>query len=664
MGSIYRTIVVRVLYMERLRLGQPVLAGILTALVGFTSSSAVVLTGLRAVGASPAEAASGLLALLVTQGLGMLWLTRRHRIPLTLAWSTPGAAVLASTGVVHGGWPAAGGGVRVVGALIGVTGGWPRLGRLIAAIPAPIAQAMLAGVVLQLCLAPVRGFASHPWLVGPILLTWVILLRLASKWAIPAAFGVALVAIGVYAARNGGVHGPVLPHLDVTAPAITWAGRLSLALPRYVVTMAGQNVPGVAIMSSYGYQVPWRETMTVTGVGTMAGALAGGHAVNLAAITASMAASPYADPDQGRRWIASSTAGWAYLVLALLSAALITLVSAAPADVTGAVAGLALLGTLSASLAAALSATEGREAPAITFVVAASGLSFLGIGAAFWALVVGLLVRAVLVKPASELDSELNNAGHQGQLQLGLVLTARHGRVYHDLEVGAGVREDVAVDGDLAHGRVRERLAVLGVHADRAGVPQLREPRIAVECPADEPGQARVPRVPAGRLAQVGDERPVGGVGVLAHHRPAGEPLAIRRDGEPGADQVPGFRRESRRVAEQRRPAAVPPDQPPVGGEHRDGNVAKPGEDTLGARRNMVADHAVPRWLQPGETVQVVALGPGQLQGTGERARHLRRSRQALMGPPRRVSSLVMSVILRPLAPGRGGRRWYCLSYR
>jgi benzoate membrane transport protein len=164
--------------------------------------------------------------------------------------------------------------------------------------------------------------------------------------------------------------------------------------------MAGQNVPGVAIMASYGYQVPWRETMTVTGIGTAAGALGGGHAINLAAITASMAASPDADPDPARRWIASWTAGWAYLVFALISAALTTFVSAAPADVTGAVAGLALLGTLSASLSGALSAVDGREAAAITFVVAASGLTFLGIGAAFWALAAGLLVRAVLSAPA------------------------------------------------------------------------------------------------------------------------------------------------------------------------------------------------------------------------------------------------------------------------
>jgi len=381
--------------------GRPVLAGVLTALVGFTSSSAVVLAGLRGVGASPGQAASGLLAVCVTQALGILWLTRRHRIPLTLAWSTPGAALLASTGVVHGGWPAAIGAFLIVAALIVITGLWPRLGRLIAAIPAPIAQAMLAGVVLDLCLVPVRGFAAHPGLVGPIAATWVIMLRLARRWAVPAAFAVTLAVIGIDAAGHGGVHGSILPHLTWTTPTVTWASLLSLAVPLYIVTMAGQNVPGVAIMASYGYQVPWRETMTVTGLGTAAGALAGGHVINLAAITASMAASPEADPDPGRRWLASWTAGWAYLVLAAFSAALTVFFAAAPLDVAGAVAGLALLATLSSALAGALSATAGREAAAITFVVAASGLTFLGIGAAFWALAAGLLVSVVTSSPAA-----------------------------------------------------------------------------------------------------------------------------------------------------------------------------------------------------------------------------------------------------------------------
>ena len=384
------------------RIGQPVTAGVLSALVGFTSSSAVVLAGLRGVGASPAQAASGLLALCLVQGSVMVWLSRRHRMPLTVAWSTPGAALLASTGVVRGGWPAAVGAFLVVAALIVVTGLWPRLGKLVAAIPVPIAQGMLAGIVLELCLAPVRGFATHPWEVGPILLAWVVMLRLAPKWAVPVAFAVTLLVIGIDVARGGGAHGALLPHLDFTLPAFTWAGLLSIAVPLYIVTMAGQNIPGVAVMATYGYQVPWRETMAATGLATAATATAGGHAVNLAAITAALSAAPDADPDPARRWIASSTAGWSYLVLGLLSAAFTTLASAAPADVIGAVAGLALLGALASSLSGALSAAEGREAAVITFAVAASGLTFLGIGAAFWALAAGLLVRTVLTVGRAE----------------------------------------------------------------------------------------------------------------------------------------------------------------------------------------------------------------------------------------------------------------------
>src|SRR5690349_11144595 len=408
---------------------RPVLAGILTALVGFTSSFAVVLAGLRGVGASPAEAASGLLAVCATQALGVLWLVRRHRIPLTLAWSTPGAALLASTGVVHGGWPAAVGAFLVTGVLLVITGLWPRLGRLISAIPTPIAQAMLAGVVLDLCLAPVRGFAAHPWLVGPILLTWALMLRIARRWAVPAAFAATLVVIAVDAARHGGPHGALVPHLAWTAPVLTGASLLGLAIPLYVVTMAGQNVPGVAVMSSYGYQVPWRETMTVTGLGTVAGAPAGGHAINLAAITAAMAASPEADPDPARRWVASWTAGWSYLVLALCSTALVAFISVAPLSVAGTVAGLAPLGTLSASLASALSATEGREAAAITFVVAASGLTFAGIGAAFWALAAGLLIRAVLRGPkAAEPDPREPKGASASGLTSEELATSEEGR--------------------------------------------------------------------------------------------------------------------------------------------------------------------------------------------------------------------------------------------
>ncbi|MFL6158789.1 MAG: benzoate/H(+) symporter BenE family transporter [Marmoricola sp.] len=375
---------------------QPVLAGVMAALVGFSSSFAVVLAGLQAVGATSAQAGSGLLALCVTQALGILWLTWRHRTPLVLAWSTPGAALLVSSGAVEGGWAAAVGAFVVVGVLILLTALWPRLGDLIAAIPTPIAQAMLAGVLLSICLEPVRALADRPGLVAPILVVWLVVLRLAPKLAVPAAFVTTMVVVAGYLVDHGTGHLGVAPHVAWIAPDLTWQGLVGLAVPLYVVTMASQNVPGVAVLATFGYQVPWREAMTVTGVGTVAGAFAGGHAVNLAAITAAMAASPEAHPDRDRRWIAAHSAGWAYLVLAAVSTALVSVVAVAPHGLVEVVAGLALLGTLGGALKGATAAETGREAAVVTFVVAASGVAFAGIGAAFWALVAGLAVHLVL----------------------------------------------------------------------------------------------------------------------------------------------------------------------------------------------------------------------------------------------------------------------------
>jgi benzoate membrane transport protein len=372
-----------------------IVSGVVAALVGWTAASAVVLAGLHRVGATPVEAASGLLAVTATMGVGTIFLSSRHRMPIMLAWSTPGAALLASTGIIHGGWSAAVGGFLMAGVLILLTGLWPRLGALIASIPTPIAQAMLAGIVLELCLTPVRGFVAHPAEVGPIVLVWLAFRRIAPKWAAPAAFGAALIVVGIIAAGKGGVHGSLLPDIRWTSPQFTSAGLLSVALPLYVVTMAGQNVPGTAVLASYGYEVPWREAMVTTGAGTLIGACAGGHAINLAAISASLVAAPDADPDAQTRWTAAVAAGGASLILALLAGALATLISVASPDVIGTVAGLALLATLASSLAAALSSETEREAAAITFVIAASGATFLSVGSAFWALLAGLAVRAV-----------------------------------------------------------------------------------------------------------------------------------------------------------------------------------------------------------------------------------------------------------------------------
>lgn len=394
----------------------PVLAGVVTAVVGFSSSFVVLLAGLTAVGATPAQAASGLLTLLVTQALAMLWLAVRHRTPITVAWSTPGAALLASTAGVTGGWSAAVGAFMVTGVMIVLTALVPRLGDLVAAIPVSIARAMLAGVLLPLCLAPVTALVDAPVTIAPVVLTWLVLLRFARRWAIPAALAVALATVLVTAHVGTDA---LVPSLDWTTPQWSTSALVGVAIPLYIVTMASQNVPGVAVMSGFGYRVPWRESLAVTGIGTIVGAPTGGHAINLAAISAALSAGPSAGPDRSRRWIAAVSGSITYLVLAAASSALAAMVVAAEDGLMQAAAGLALLGTLGASLGDALADPAEREPVAATLVVAASGVTVLGIGAAFWALVVGLVVRTFLrasvVSPARTSSTSAparNGTGH------------------------------------------------------------------------------------------------------------------------------------------------------------------------------------------------------------------------------------------------------------
>ncbi|MBG0820217.1 benzoate/H(+) symporter BenE family transporter [Planomonospora sp. ID91781] len=369
------------------RLLQPVLAGVVTALVGFASSFAVVLAGLRAVGADQTQAASGLLALCVAAGATAIWFGLRLRIPVSVAWSTPGAALLVSTGAVEGGFPAAVGAFAVCGVLLTVAGLFPSLGRSIASIPAPIAGAMLAGVLLNLCVAPVRALVEVPAVAGPVVLVWALLSRFARIWAVPGALLAAVAAIALTGPGLGAVD--ARPVVELTAPSWSASAMVGIALPLFLVTMAAQNVPGMAVLAGYGYRPPLRTVLAGTGAASALAAPFGGHAVNLAAITAALAAGPDAGPDPGRRWIASVTAGVSMVVLGVGAGLATALVLLSPPVLVEAVAGLALLGALASAITAAVADPDRVQAAVVTFVVTASGLTLLGVGAAFWGLVAG-----------------------------------------------------------------------------------------------------------------------------------------------------------------------------------------------------------------------------------------------------------------------------------
>ncbi|MFE0146172.1 benzoate/H(+) symporter BenE family transporter [Nonomuraea sp. NPDC059007] len=372
--------------MERTAL-RPVIAGIVTAVVGFASSFTIVLAGLRAVGADSRQAASGLLALCVAVGVTTIVLSVRHRMPITAAWSTPGAALLLSTGPVDGGYAAAIGAFLVCGLAIMATGLFPALGRLIARIPQPIAGAMLAGILLKLCLAPVAAVAQVPLMAIPVIVIWALLYRYARMWAVPGALAAAVVAIVVTELSMPSLTFDAVPVVAPAVPAFTGSAMVGIALPLFLVTMASQNVPGMAVLSGYGFRPPFGQVLLTTGAGTAAGAFLGGHAINLAAISAALAAGPDAHEDPARRWVASLTSGISMVVLGLGSSLAVALVLLAPPVLIEAVAGLALLGALAAAIAAAFRA--GVESAAVTFVVTASGVSFFGVGSAFWGLLAG-----------------------------------------------------------------------------------------------------------------------------------------------------------------------------------------------------------------------------------------------------------------------------------
>lgn len=364
-------------------------AGLLAGFVGFASSFAVVLQGLRAMGAGPAEAASGLMALSVAMGLCGILLSAWRRMPISVAWSTPGAALLAASAVPEGGFPVAVGAFLLCGALLVLAGLWRPLGRAVAAIPPPLANAMLAGVLLGLCLAPMRAVAEAPAMGIAIILAWALTGRINRLLAVPAAVLVAGGLIAATVALPPGILAAAGPVPVWVIPEFTLPAAIGIALPLFIVTMASQNIPGMAVLGANGYRPAPGPLFAVTGAFSLLGAPLGGHAVNLAAITAALCASPEAEPDPARRWWAAVVAGVVYVGFGLLAGAATAFVGAAPPVLIQAVAGLALLGAFGGALHGALAVPAQREAAVITFLVSASGLSVLGVSGAFWGLLAG-----------------------------------------------------------------------------------------------------------------------------------------------------------------------------------------------------------------------------------------------------------------------------------
>jgi benzoate membrane transport protein len=375
---------------------QPVVAGALAAFVGYASTFTLILTGLAAVGATDAQAESGLLAVVGTIAILNIVVAWRTRLPAFFAWTTPGAAFLITAGVPDGGFAAAIGAFIMTGAMMLLAGLFRPFARAVSAIPQPIANAMLAGILLTLCLAPIRAIEALPHLALPVVLAWALALRFARRYAVPIAVLVTAVILATTTTLPAGAFVFELPQVEFAWPTFTLDAFMRLSVPLFIITMASQNLAGLAVLRANGYTLNPAPYFMLTGAASALAAPLAAIPVNFAAITAAIVSSPEAHPDPSRRWVAAFAAGWTNIGLIFISGLAAAFVAVSPPILIQAVAGLALLASLASAAASAL-ADERMRLPAIlTFVTTASGVTVIGIGAAFWGLVAGLLLMFIL----------------------------------------------------------------------------------------------------------------------------------------------------------------------------------------------------------------------------------------------------------------------------
>ena len=365
-------------------------AGFVAVLVGFTSSVAIVFQAAQAFGATPAQITSWMWALGLGMGLCSLVPSLILRQPVMVAWSTPGAAVLATAGLAGGFTMGEAIGAFMISALLitlaGVTGWFERV---MNRIPMEIAAALLAGVLARFGLQAFAAAQTALPLVLLMLMVYLVSRRLAARYAVVITLAAAVVFV---ASRGQMAWSAVQLELALpvfTAPQFSMAAAVSLAIPLFVVTMASQNLPGVAVIRASGYDLPISRLITLTGLATLVLAPFGAFALNFSAITAAMCMGPEAHADRNRRYTAAVACGAIYVAIGLFGAVITGLLTAFPKELVVAIAGLALLGTIGNGLAAALRDESHREAALITFLVTLSGVVIVGVGSAFWGVVAG-----------------------------------------------------------------------------------------------------------------------------------------------------------------------------------------------------------------------------------------------------------------------------------
>ncbi len=386
-----------------------IVAGFVTVLVGFTSSGAIVFQAAQSLGATADEISSWMWALGLGMAITCIALSWSYRIPVVTAWSTPGAAMLITSAA---GLPLSDAiGAFVLAAVLSAVAGFMGwFERLISRVPVSLASGMLGGVLVRFGVEAFGVLGTQLRLGLSMFVAYVVGRRLLPRYAVVLTLLVGVVYAGVAGLLHMETVTLRLTTPVFTAPTFSWAAIVGIALPLFIVTMTSQNVPGVAVIRAFGYDMPISRPIGWIGVTNAVLAPFGAFALNLAAITAAICMGRDAHQDPERRYIAAIAAGVFYLVVGLFGATVATLFAAFPRELIVAIAGFALLGTIGNSLAAALQHETEREAALVTFLVTASGISLAGIGSAFWALVVGAVTlqvwkRRAAPAPAPNLES-------------------------------------------------------------------------------------------------------------------------------------------------------------------------------------------------------------------------------------------------------------------
>jgi benzoate membrane transport protein len=370
-------------------------AGVIAVAVSFGGPAAIIFQAATVAGLSPAQLSSWIWAICIGSGLTGIYLSLRFREPVVTAWSTPGVALLAAGWAAYP-YPEAIGAFIVSGALITVAGASGMFQTMMDKIPGPVVSAMLAGILFRFGVDVFGYLKKAPVLAGAMIIAYLAAKRLTPRYAmvctLVAGFVTAWITGGLdFSSVDASLAVPVL-----TMPSFTLGAIMGLGLPLFLVTMTGQNATGLGVMRASGYHAPATPMVTLTGLCSTLLAPFGCHGVNLAAITAAICTGPEAHADPSRRYVAAVVSGACYLVVGVFGAALVGVFTSLPGALIAVVSGLALFGAIASGLTQAMEDASRREAALVTLLITVSGLSFFGIGSAFWGLAGGIVADRVL----------------------------------------------------------------------------------------------------------------------------------------------------------------------------------------------------------------------------------------------------------------------------